>query len=38
MLIVASPQVTWLGFVRELGGNAMDSTVSFTMLVNQMLR
>jgi len=38
MLIVASPQVTWLGFGRELVGNAMEFTVGFTLLLNHMLR
>jgi hypothetical protein len=38
MLIIASPQVTWWGFSKELLRNSMDATVRLTMLVNQLLR
>jgi hypothetical protein len=38
LLILASPQVTWVGFGRELLENAMDFTVQATLLLNHYLR
>jgi len=38
MLIIASPQVSWYGFAKELFRNAMNFTVQTTLLINQMLR
>jgi len=38
MLIVASPQVTWLGFGRELLQNAVDLTAWLTITFNDVLR
>jgi hypothetical protein len=38
LLIIASPQVTWAGFGRELFDNAMEFTVQATLLVNQYVR
>lgn len=38
MLIIASPQVTWMGFGRELLQNTVDFTVQVTMGINHLLR
>lgn len=38
MLIIASPQVSWRGFARELFHNSMDFTVKLTLLINQLVR
>lgn len=38
LLIIASPQITWLGFGKELLQNAVDFTAQATVLVQQMAR
>lgn len=38
MLILASPQVTWAGFGKELLQNTIDFTASLTIGLNQILR
>lgn len=38
MLVLASPQVTWAGFGKELLQNTIDFTVSFTLTLNEILR
>jgi len=38
LLIIASPQLTWLGFARELLQDAVDLTAWGTLKVNQLLR
>ena len=38
MLVLASPQVTWAGFGRELLQNTMEFTVTLTLGVNRVVR
>ena len=38
MLIIASPDVSWWGFTKELLRNAMEGTVKMTILFNQLVR